>query len=213
MLKHIVGEHPGMDLSEVEFGMRVLKYTQSSFERQIRESVVIQVERQKHELLNSRSEYNRCSLPRLCTQVGDGQYKQYGKEIEAEKKLEENIENKVRQLRKERNKARLHPTREQGPSKKKRKLAENEYISIQEIWNKPTMSTTQKREQELEEIEPNKKMKSNTSTENIAVQHGEILTNLRTIEVEYENKEIELDMDWDNRIKQRRLEIEREEQE
>ena len=75
------------------------------------------------------------------------------------------------------------------------------------------MSTTQKREQELEEIEPNKKMKSNTSTENIAVQHGEILTNLRTIEVEYENKEIELDMDWDNRIKQRRLEIEQEEQE
>lgn len=58
MLKHIVGEHPGMDLSEVEFGMKVLKYTQSSFERQIRESVVIQVERQNHELLNSRSEYN-----------------------------------------------------------------------------------------------------------------------------------------------------------
>ena len=58
MLKYIVGEHPGMDLSEVEFGMKVLKYTQSSFERQIRESVVIQVERQNHELLNSRSEYN-----------------------------------------------------------------------------------------------------------------------------------------------------------
>ena len=32
-----------------------------------------------------------------------------------------------------------------------RKLAENEYISIQEIWNKPTMSTTQKREQQIEE--------------------------------------------------------------
>ena len=213
MLKHIVGEHPEMDLSEVEFGMKVLKYTQSSFERQIRESVVIQVERQKHELLNSRSEYNRCSLPRLCTQVGDGQYKQYGNEIEAEKKLEENIENKIRQLRKERNKARLHPTREQGPSKKKRKIAENEYIDIQEIWKKPTLSTTQKREQEIEETIPNKKMRTNTSRENNVVQNGEKLSNLRTVEVEYENKEIEVDMDWDNRIKQRKLEIEQEEQE
>ena len=66
---------------------------------------------------------------------------------------EEDIENKIRQLRKEMNKARLHPTREQGPSKKRRKITENEYINIQEIWNKPKISTTQKSEQEVEETE------------------------------------------------------------
>ena len=35
MLKHAVGTHHGQDMSEVKFGMRVLKYTRTSFERQI----------------------------------------------------------------------------------------------------------------------------------------------------------------------------------
>ena len=47
MLKHAVGVHPGEDMDKVHFGMKVIKYTQSSFERQIRESVAIQVERKK----------------------------------------------------------------------------------------------------------------------------------------------------------------------
>ena len=109
-------------MSEVVFGMSVIKYTQTSFERQIGESVIIQTERNKHYLLNSRSEYNRCSLPRLCTQVGEGEYKEYNKELENEKKEEEKIESKIRELRKARNKARLHPTKETGPKTKRRKI-------------------------------------------------------------------------------------------
>ena len=80
---------------------------------------------------------------------------------------------------------------------------------IQEIWNKPKMSTTQKREQKVEGTETNKRLR----IENNVVNKGERLTNLRTIEVEYENTEIELDLDWDKRIKQHRQEIEQEEQE
>ena len=80
---------------------------------------------------------------------------------------------------------------------------------IQEIWNKPKMSTTQKREQKVEGTESNKRLR----IENNVVNKGERLTNLRTIEVEYENTEIELDLDWDKRIKQHRQEIEQEEQE
>ena len=80
---------------------------------------------------------------------------------------------------------------------------------IQEIWNKPKMSTTQKREQKIEGTESNKRLR----IENNVVNKGERLTNLRTIEVEYENTEIELDLDWDKRIKQHRQEIEQEEQE
>ena len=56
MLKHIVGEHPEQDMGEVKFGMKVLKYTRSSFERQIMESVLIQQEKEQHQLLNSRTE-------------------------------------------------------------------------------------------------------------------------------------------------------------
>ena len=71
------------------------------------------------------------------------------------------------------------------------------------------MSTTQKREQKVEGTESNKRLR----IENNVVNKGERLTNLRTIEVEYENTEIELDLDWDKRIKQYRQEIEQEEQE
>ena len=60
------------------------------------------------------------------------------------KKYEENIENKIRQLSKERNKARLRPTREQGPAKKRRKVHENEYINIKEIWGEPNVREQQK---------------------------------------------------------------------
>ena len=33
MLKHVVSTHQDQDMGEIEFGMKVLKYTQSSFER------------------------------------------------------------------------------------------------------------------------------------------------------------------------------------
>ena len=152
MLKHAIGVHPDEDMSEVQFGMRVLKFTQSSFERQILESVIIQSERTDHVLLNSRTEYNRCSLPRLCTQIGEQEFKKYGDELELEKLDELKIENKIRQLRKEQNKARLHPTREQGPSTKRRRTGDkNEYISIHDIWGEPEVTKqTKNKRTELE---------------------------------------------------------------
>ena len=61
----------------------------------------------------------------MCTQIGESEYKKHGDELESEKKLEERIEAKIRILRKENNKARLHPTKEGGPSKKKRKIEKN----------------------------------------------------------------------------------------
>ena len=76
-------------------------------------------------------------MPRLSTQVGDKQYKEYEKEIEQEKLGEERIDKKIRELRKEKNKARLHPTKPSGPNSKRRKIDKNNYVSIQEIWGKP----------------------------------------------------------------------------
>ena len=85
------------------------------------ESVIIQNERKEHYVLNSRTEYNRCSLPRLCTQVGDGEYVRIGKELEQERVEEDKIEYKIRQMRKNRNKARLHPTKQGGSQYKETK--------------------------------------------------------------------------------------------
>ena len=61
MLKHVIMNHPEEDMADVKFGMKVLKFCQTSFERQALEAVTIQKERKTHHLLNSRTEYNRSS--------------------------------------------------------------------------------------------------------------------------------------------------------
>ena len=153
MLKHIVATHENEDMNTIKFKMKIVGHTRTSFERQIKESVLIQHKRKNHHLLNSRSEYNRCSLPRLCTQVGDGEYKKYNKELELEKQEEEKLENKIRELRKVKNKARLHPTREQGPSQKRRRLNSNEYINITKVWGEPEKTTAEKNKENTAEQE------------------------------------------------------------
>ena len=54
------------------------------------ESVLIQQEMTKHNILNSKYEYNRCALPRLTTKIGDKESKEWSKE-----KLEEQAEAEV----------------------------------------------------------------------------------------------------------------------
>ena len=44
ILKHILDKHPDKKISEIEFGIRVLKFMRTPFERQIMESVLIQHE-------------------------------------------------------------------------------------------------------------------------------------------------------------------------
>ena len=100
MLKHILLHHQGQDMKSVEFGMSVRKFCKTSFERQILESVTIQQERNHHHIMNSKSEYNRCSLPRLSTKMGDKEIKEFKKEQEQEKLEEEELDKKIRELRK-----------------------------------------------------------------------------------------------------------------
>ena len=133
MLKHVIMNHPGEDMANVKFGMKFLKFCQTSFERQVLKAVTIRKERKHHHLLNSRTEYNRCSLPRLSTQT----YKEYNRELEDEQKSENYVEMKIRELRKQRNKA--------------RKIDENnQYIKIEEIWGKPTIAAPVKNKPEIE---------------------------------------------------------------
>ena len=41
MLKHVVDVHEGEDMSSIEFGMKVVKYHRTAFERQVGESMKI----------------------------------------------------------------------------------------------------------------------------------------------------------------------------
>ena len=107
MLKHIVEKHPDAKIENIEFRAKILKYTRSAFERQIRESVLIQENRESHNILNSKSEYNRCSLPRLTTKMGEKELREWEKNRELskkeEKEQEEEIKRKIYIIRRERN--------------------------------------------------------------------------------------------------------------
>ena len=168
MLKPILTKHPDQDMEQVTFGMKIIRTCKSSFERQIYELVSIQHERKEHIVLNSGSEYNRCSLPRLSAQIGDKEYEEYSKELEMEKEQEEKLEQQIRNLRKQRNKARLLPAKEQIQGTKRRKIDHEKYVTIQEIWAQPETSSqtsnkameqpqeNEKMEQQAPEIENNK---------------------------------------------------------
>ena len=228
MLKHVLTKHPEQDFKEVRFGMKVIRNCKTSFERQIYESVAIQQERGEHHILNSRSEYNRCSLPRLSTQLGDEEHKKYNEELKQEKEQEDKIESQIRQLRKIRNKERLFPLKSLDAGTKRRKINENnEYITIQEVWGHPeiTTSTTRTAENNQQDEHKNKKLRTNentpmTQTQNLRENSGQIkLTNIRTVNKiietpEYKNRDgWEEIRDWDKVLREHKERIEQEERE
>ena len=88
MLRHMLEMHEDEKRSNVEFGLKVLIYTRSSFDRQILESVLIQGSR-GHHILNSRAEYNRCAVPRLVTKLGEKEMKKW---CEEDKEMQANEE-------------------------------------------------------------------------------------------------------------------------
>ena len=156
MLKHIVERHPEEKIEDIEFRAKIIKYTRSAFERQIRESVLIQENKDCHNILNSKSEYNRCSIPRLTTKLGEKEIKDWEKRREKtkmeEKAHEEEIKRKIYDIRRERNKYRRQNEKESQPSKR-RKTGENEYKNV-----KPDeRSQQEKREGENQPEEPKPK--------------------------------------------------------
>ena len=117
-------------MEEVEFGMKVVQYTRTSFERQILESVKIQ-ENRNHHILNSKSEYNRCALPRLATKIGENDFKKWEETQKDDKDKEIEMERKIRTMRMQRNKQRQPAlTSQQLPAHKKRKIDTNRYFKV-----------------------------------------------------------------------------------
>ena len=91
-----------------------------------------------HHLLNSRSEYNRCALPRMMCKLGDKNFKENEKEISRDMEKEEIQVAKIRDLIKERNKKRGQNSRAQKtqpPAKRMRPndTEEGHHPEIQEM--------------------------------------------------------------------------------
>ena len=70
MLKHAVIHHPDLDPRHIDFRMKILSFHQSAFERQIKEAVLIH-RNSVIRSMNSKLEYNRCSIPRIIMKTGN----------------------------------------------------------------------------------------------------------------------------------------------
>merc|ERR1711888_291500 len=66
--------------------MKVVKFHQSAFTRQIHEAVRIQSCRESDYLLNSKAEFDRCAMPRLSVKVGYKDPKETSKELFEERR-------------------------------------------------------------------------------------------------------------------------------
>ena len=127
MLKHSIEHHEGADPEDVTFHMKVLKYHKSSFERQIDEAVKIQHNRQ-HNILNSKSEYNRSSIPRLGVKMGFKNFKtRHEHDDEARSDEDKKIEEKIRLLRKQTGKKAQRRKCEDESAAPKRRKTEEEF--------------------------------------------------------------------------------------
>ena len=185
--------------------MKIRSTAKSAFERQVTESVIIQQESMKHNILNSKSEYNRCALPRITTKLGEKEFNSWKEEQLLEKQKEEEIEKKIRILRKERNKDRrqVFPERNQ-PAMKKRKLGTNKFKTVKQMlkdW-KP-VEREEKREDEQETVEEKKQKvesKEDDGKDDEDNPHGE----------EEKENELEVKKNWDEEIRKHKLEIEEE---
>ena len=97
MLKHYFACHRDLKREEIRFGVRVRNKYVKSFERQVGEAIAIEQEQLKGTiLLNSKSEFDRCSVPRLTI----GNYKDNVEEMKEEEKMKRQLRGEIRQLKK-----------------------------------------------------------------------------------------------------------------
>ena len=61
--------------------------------------MTIQTEKTRHIILNSKSEYNRCALPRLTAKIGEESVGKLEKLKREEKEAERNLEKKIRDIK------------------------------------------------------------------------------------------------------------------
>ena len=108
--------------------MASLQNTQSSFKRQTVETVIIQQEAGRHNILNSKSEYNSRSLPRLETIISRHLHHARAEE----RKSRRGPLAFQDQDHQERCKARLAPDTNQYTSKMQK--TEEAYVSIRRMW-------------------------------------------------------------------------------
>ena len=117
MVKHAVVEHEGD--TEIKFSMKVLKVHRTAFRRQIHEAVMIQ-RNEQNSILNSKGEYNCCSLPRLTVMMGNKEAKEKEKEVR-EPLTDQEIEQEIIKMKNKKRKSEIGDAGRPPQNKKRRK--------------------------------------------------------------------------------------------
>ena len=92
LLKHYLIFHKDIKMEEMKYGMRIRSVFQNCLERQVGEALVIDIEqRKKITLMNSKSEYNRCKLPRISTRNHSEHWREEKEESEEDSILKKEI--------------------------------------------------------------------------------------------------------------------------
>ena len=103
MLKHYLIYHKNMKRNEMRFGMRLRSSFRSPLDRQVGEAIAIDRESRKGTvIMNSKSEYNRCTIARINTKSNKDFREENEREEEKERKLKEEM--KMIKKKKEREK-------------------------------------------------------------------------------------------------------------
>ena len=118
--------------------------------------MLIQRISENQNILNSKSEWGQSTLPTITTEPGKQDIWQMESELRKEEAKEENYERKVRELRKERNKARLQKDHTTQSSERQR-ISSDEYISVRKVWGPPPLEAPGK--SKIEEIKDNEERK------------------------------------------------------
>ena len=166
MLRHLLAEHEEEEerWDTIEFGMKILKATRSAYERQVLESVTIQKER-RHNIMNNKSEWNRCALPRLTAKLGEVDLEKWREGDKEEMMREATIEEKIRIRKKQKAKDRAEKERRRDidqPRKKRIRLEKG----ADQVPERREVATTPAKKRKVgggEKAQPGKRRKTETS--------------------------------------------------
>ena len=211
MLKHYFSMHEGEKVEDMDFGMRIVKAHKTAFNRQISESVIIQTEKKQHVILNSKSEYNRCALPRLTAKMGEESFSKLEKSKREEKEAEKELEKKIRAVKVLRSQSRRQePSPSEQPAEKRRKLSKEEYRRVLQ-----EKKEAKKRDVEEEDNDKYYRIFNDSKLNNLKRRKIELEEGKRENEDE-EEEEDKLNWtqeEWTRRLMRRQKRLEKEEEE
>ena len=148
MLKHCLLQHSELEPEKVRFGMRVRQQFKTALERQVGEAVAILEEKEKGiELLNSKSEFNRCSLPRITA----GDKKELLETLMEEDAAEKEVKASIRCLKKRKNREKEKKKEESETNLEE--LCEEIIEENKSKWKRRKLDEEARKKLEEEEIE------------------------------------------------------------